>query len=184
MSRFVRGETGVIVPVPEAEPVVGEHRRAHDSSARYGVPPHVTLVYPFLPQTAVDKDVLDSLSELFAATPALDVTFGRCARFPGETQVLYLAPSPDIPFRELTAAIWTRWPEAPPYGGQFDDPIPHLTVTDQADATTVDAIAAGLSGRLPLSARATEAHLVAFDGHRWLAAATFPFGRPGTHPDR
>lgn len=174
MTAFVRGQTGLIVAIPQAEPLVAAHRRAHDPAARYGVPAHVTVLYPFLPQDAVDATVLDGLRALFAAMPAFDVEFARCGRFPGD--VLYLDPEPDAPFRELTAAVWRRWPEAPPYEGQFDDPVPHLTVADGVDATTADRLEAELAPLLPLSARAAEVQLVAFDGHRWLTAATFALG--------
>lgn len=174
MTAFTRGETGLIVAVAAAEPVVAGHRRLHDPAARYGVPAHVTLCYPFLPQDAVDAGVLADLRALVAAVPAFDVVFARSARFPGD--VLYLEPSPDAPFRALTAELWRRWPEAPPYGGAYPDPVPHLTVTDGADPDTTDAVQAALDGGLPVSARVTEAQLVAFDGHRWLTAASFSFG--------
>jgi len=47
--RFVAGETGVVVPVPAAAAVVGHWRKRYDTSAPLGVPPHVTICYPFVP---------------------------------------------------------------------------------------------------------------------------------------
>ena len=41
-------ESAVIVPVPEAEPAVGGLRAALDRAAVWGVPAHVTLLYPFV----------------------------------------------------------------------------------------------------------------------------------------
>ncbi len=52
--------------------------------------------------------------------PAFDCAFGRREWF-GE-DVPWLAPEPDEPFRDLTAAVWRAFPEQPPYGGAFDGP--------------------------------------------------------------
>lgn len=41
-------QTAVIVPVPAAEALVGSHRRRLDRAAGWGVPAHVTVLYPFL----------------------------------------------------------------------------------------------------------------------------------------
>ena len=41
---------------------------------------------------------------------------------------VYLAPSPAAPFRQLTHELFRRFPEHPPYGGAFDDVVPHLSV--------------------------------------------------------
>ena len=48
------GTTALLIPVPEAEPVF---RRW--SGARIGVPglpPHVTVLYPFMPESELDAD--------------------------------------------------------------------------------------------------------------------------------
>ena len=39
-------ESAVVIPVPEAEPLVGELRLEHDPAAAAGVPAHVTLLSP------------------------------------------------------------------------------------------------------------------------------------------
>ena len=42
-------ESAILVPVPEAGPVVGRLRARLDRSASRGVPAHVTVLYPFVP---------------------------------------------------------------------------------------------------------------------------------------
>lgn len=108
-------QSALIVPVPEAEPAVGGYRAELDSSAAWGVPAHVTVLYPFLPPERIDDAVLGELRGILAGTPGFTVTFRRVDWF-GDT-VLWLAPEPDRPFRDLTAALWQRFPESPPYGG-------------------------------------------------------------------
>ncbi|MFF4031241.1 2'-5' RNA ligase family protein [Streptomyces sviceus] len=64
-----------------------------------------------------------------------------CGRCPG---ILYLVPEPELPYRRLTDAIEDRWPETPPFGGQFDEAIPHLTIAqvrNRATCLAVDNIA-------------------------------------------
>jgi 2'-5' RNA ligase len=163
------GITAVVVPVPEAEPVVGRWRQRHDASAAAGMPAHVTALVPFVPATDA---VVAELAALCTARPSLDVEFRRCARFPG---VLYLAPEPADDLRQLTQAIWRRWPEAPPYEGRFDDVVPHLTVAADVDDGVAARIEAALAPRLPIRAALLSARLYVFDAARWACHAELPF---------
>ncbi|WP_372500192.1 2'-5' RNA ligase family protein [Sphaerisporangium perillae] len=124
---FRGGQTALVVKVPEAEPAVGRWRERFDRAAAMGVQAHVTVLYPFLDSGKVDGLVMDRLRGLFIAHAAFTARFDRCGRFP---EVLYLAPEPGDPFKRLTEAVVTLWPEAPPYGGRFAEIVPHLTVAD------------------------------------------------------
>jgi 2'-5' RNA ligase len=135
------------------------------------MPAHITALYPYLPEPRLTDEVLAQLGELCAAFPVLDVAFRRTARFP---DVLYLDPEPADSLRALTAAIAGRWPEAPPYGGAFDD-VPHLTVAHSAGERVLNEIEAEMRARLPLGARLAEACLYLFDGERWRLRARLPF---------
>jgi 2'-5' RNA ligase len=167
-----RGTTAVVVPVPDAEPVVSGWRERFDDSAAAGMPAHITVLYPFLAEEDVTGDVLARLRELCAAAPVLEVRFGRTAHFPG---VLYLDPEPADGLRGLTVAVAARWPQAPPYGGAFDDVIPHLTVAHDPGGGVLDEIEADVLRALPLATRLAEAALYAFDGGRWRFRAPLPF---------
>jgi 2'-5' RNA ligase len=154
--------TALMVPVPAAEPQIGELRLAHDPSAAHGVPAHVTILFPFL-----DPDDLDegALADLIAGFPAFDFELDRIGRFP--EGAVWLHPSPSVPFVDLTAAVFQRWPECPPYEGQFDEVIPHVTISEMP--IDVDL-------QLPIAARAREVMLVEEDetsGH-WTARLHLP----------
>lgn len=170
---FVLGQTGVVVPVPAAEPLVSSWRARFDPAATFGVPPHVTIGYPFVPVDVLTEDDVADLRALAAARVPFTVSFRSCARFPG---VLYLAPTPDHQFRQLTADLVARWPEAPPYGGVFPDVIPHLTVTDGAGEEDSGRAERAITASLPLTCSVDRLELVAFDGARWATRATFPLG--------
>lgn len=96
--------------------------------------------------------------------------FDRCGRFP---DVLYLVPEPDTPLRRLTEAIAHRWPETPPFGGEFPDDVPHLTVAQRQEPAVLREIEADLLGVLPVTAHVTSVHLIVNDGTSWRERESF-----------
>lgn len=87
--------------------------------------------------------------------------------------MLYLAPEPGTQLRRLTEVIADRWPEAPPYGGQFAEIVPHLTVADGQDDAVLDEIEADLLGRLPFTSHVSSVDLMVHDGAKWHEHASF-----------
>ncbi|WP_060886173.1 2'-5' RNA ligase family protein [Streptomyces caniscabiei] len=164
------GRSGLIVRVPEAEPAVRAWRDRLDPSARAGVPAHVTVLFPFLDESRIDNDACAALGEVIGRHRSFETRFEHCGRFPG---ILYLVPEPDIPFRRLTEAIADRWPEAPPFGGQFDDVVPHLTIAQGQDDAVLEEAEADLRSRLPVTARVSSVDLLVHDGTRWQQRASF-----------
>jgi 2'-5' RNA ligase len=163
----------VIVTVLEAEPLVGEWRMRYTPDAPCGIPPHVTVLFPFVPSERV-AEVEERVAEIVAAAPAFDLAFRRTARFP---EVLYLDPEPAEPFLALTAAIEAEWPEHPPYEGAFDVVIPHLTVAESEDSALLDRISADVEPHLPVETRVHEASLfVEDDTGRWHERDRQPLG--------
>jgi 2'-5' RNA ligase len=166
------GRSAVVVPVPDVEPVVSMWRERFDSSAAEGMPAHITLLYPFLHEDRLTDEVVAWLRELCADVPVLAVQFTRTKRFPG---VLYLDPEPAGRLRGLTAAIAQRWPDAPPYGGRFDEVIPHLTVARAADDDVLDEVESEVLSALPVATRLLQACVYVFDGARWRPRERLPF---------
>jgi hypothetical protein len=157
--------TALIAPVPEAEPAVGATRATHDSSAARGVPAHITILFPFLPPDEIDDA---ALRDLFTRFAPFDFTLDRVERF--EDGHVWLRPNPSWRFADLTAAVWERWPERPPYEGAFDVVIPHLTVSD----TPIE-----LNVTLPITARTHEIVLIEENesSGQWATRARFPLAR-------
>ncbi len=170
------GQSAVVVPVRAAESVVSTWRARFDPSAAQGMPAHITALYPFLPAHRLTGQVITGLRVLCAAVPAVELRFRRTARFPG---VLYLDPEPIGWIRELTASIARNWPNTPPYGGIFDEVIPHLTVAYSTDNRVLDEVVSHVVRSLPVDTTLAEARLYLFDGGRWQPEASLPFQSRG-----
>ena len=154
-------QTAVIVHVPAAEALVDRHRQHMDHAAAWGVPAHLTVLYPFLPPEAVDVEALATLSAAIGSVDAFDCTFSRTRWFGSE--VMWLAPDPEEPLRQLTLAVWGAFPDYPPYGGVHDGIQPHLTVAERAlgGPGALEAAAAEVAVGLPFSQRVDHALLIA-----------------------
>lgn len=166
--------TGLVIAVPEAEPVVGPHRLRLDASAALGAPAHVTVLFPFVPRARIDDDVLGRVATTLIATPAFTYRFTRTAWF--DDRVLYLAPDDEAPFRELTGRIHAEFPGFPPFEGLFDDVVPHLTVGHEQPLPELEEAERDVRRHLPVEGHASEVLLLAQDtpGGRWQRRASFP----------
>ena len=134
------GHTVLVVPVPELEPFVRERTEHYDASFLSSDPAfvhaHVTVLGPFLDDpTPAD---LEAVAAIAADVPAFDFELDRFGEF--ADGILHLLPDPDASFRELTRRLVAAFPQCPPYGGAFAEPLPHLTVekrTTAIDETSV-----------------------------------------------
>jgi hypothetical protein len=168
-------ESALIIAVPEAEPLVKAVRERFDYSAGVGVPAHITILYPFMPPHEITPDVLRELRELFAQFSAFEFTLPETRRFPS---VLYLAPLPAEPFKALTQAVVDRYPGYPPYGGEYSDLTPHLTLADRLDAAQLADVEREFrqqhGAQLPVQAAAQELLLIENSSGRWRTREVFP----------
>jgi 2'-5' RNA ligase len=170
------GPSAIVIPLPEAESTVGAWRDRYDPSAQQGMPAHITLLYPFLPEDRLTANVVTRLTQLFARQPGFDVQLTGCARFPGG--VLYVSPEPGHQLRALTAAITQNWPETPPYGGMFNEVVPHVTVAVQVEPDIADQIEQHLRPTLPIHATIREAWLYTPNASRWAPKHRLPLLAP------
>jgi hypothetical protein len=165
--------SGLIVEVPEAEPAVARHRERLDASAPLGIPAHITVLGPFMPPETINPAALAALEHLFAAVSRFRFQLDHTDWF-GD-QVLWLAPRDPDPFRALTKRAYQAFPEFPPFEGQFDDVVPHLTVGHGHPANDLRAAEESVRAHLPIDAQATAVTLMTqrSAGGRWTKAATF-----------
>jgi 2'-5' RNA ligase len=172
------GESAIVVPVPSAEPVVSRWRRRLDPSSRAGMPAHITLLYPFAPLERFDETLLPTLRELFASVPRFDFVLGPVGWFDG--RVLFLRPQPADPFVQLTRVLQHQFPEYPPYGGAFEEVLPHLTVAEDAARWRMRRAASQLETLVPIPATASAVSLMTLADPRrgWEAHTVFTLCGP------
>jgi 2'-5' RNA ligase len=164
--------SGVVVRV-RLPPALERLRRHDDVAASAGVPPHVTLLFPFMPVAALRRHPRRALAEIAATVEPFEVRFATVGRFPG---AVYLVPEPDRPFVTLTEAIAARFPDYQPYEGAFDEVIPHLTLVESATAS-LDEIAEAAQRYLPFSCHvAVMELLVEGPDERWHGHWRIPLG--------
>jgi len=144
------------------------------------MPAHITRLYPFKPPEQIDAGVLDNLRQCFAGFPPFPFILAETRRFESPDPVLYLAPEPAEPFRQLTVAIWQRFPETPPYAGRYAEIIPHLCVAQLADLQQLDQVSERFSpaalDALPIEAHAAEVALMDTSSGRWQVRTVFALG--------
>jgi 2'-5' RNA ligase len=139
-------------------------RLRDDLAAAAGAPPHVTILFPFMPVARLRPAVRRDLAAIAATVDPFDVSFERVGRFP---RAVYLVPAPSAPFSALTAAIVARFPGYLPYEGSFDEVIPHLTLVESATAP-LDEIAAAAAPNLPFTRRVSTLEVLVEDSaQRW-----------------
>jgi hypothetical protein len=123
----VSGEhTVLLARVPAADAVVavfGELVPPEWEGAPYA---HVTALGPFAPRSSLTPARLDAIGELVRSHLPVTVDLVRLERF--AEGMVWLAPEDPKPFRALTEGLWREFPDYPPYGGQFDEVIPHLSL--------------------------------------------------------
>jgi 2'-5' RNA ligase len=137
-----------------------------------GIPPHITLLFPFVAARSVTRETRAALAELFRSQPAFEYSFNGLGRFPDEN-VLYLAPEPADPFVALTRAITSGFPEHQPYGGAYADVVPHMTVHTGPEPPD---LAERLTRTLPVGGLVSEVWLMSLGRWRPRLLSRFPLG--------
>lgn len=159
-----RAQSALLVPVPEADSVVGRWRHTHDPVAVAGVPAHITLIVPWLSPAEISEAALERLDAEVSDVKAFDFELTHVDWF--GRRVLWVAPEPATPFLELTDRLAETF-GTPPWEGEFDTVVPHLTVAHASDGVELVPVASAVSANLPLRCRAGEIWVMVGDGTSW-----------------
>jgi 2'-5' RNA ligase len=168
-------ETAIVIAVPESEPVLGHWVREHTIAGAKGMPPHITLLYPFVDTAQYAARLGRRVEHVLRGAGVLPVRFAlsKTAYFLGNPSTLYLAPEPAAPFQALTNELAREFPAHPPYGGLHEEVIPHLSVAQCEDAHVLARIEEEIRRKLPIEAVAGEAQLMEHAPVGWRVRRTF-----------
>ena len=151
-------QSALLVTIPEAEEVVARHRAQFDDAAAFGIPAHVTVLFPFMSPSAVDSEVMDTLAAAVLTVPRFHASFESTGWF--GTNVLWLDPWPATSFGALINVVARAFPDYPPFEGRHDVVIPHLTVGhDMAPGSGLEEAEARVRECLPIHSDVTEVSL-------------------------
>lgn len=158
-----------------------ELEAAHDElyPERMGenIPLSLTLLYPFAPPDEAEQHFA-ALREFFAGRPSIAFSLVQLAVHPGG---IYAVPEPDAELRATMRALWSLFPQFPPYGERGGDPPPHASLgrfaADPDPDTLADRAEARVGPLFPAPFVAREATLMEMnEPDRWRVRTTFPFG--------
>ncbi|MFE6906610.1 2'-5' RNA ligase family protein [Streptomyces erythrochromogenes] len=166
------GTTAVVILVPDADPLLEAARRIDPDLVRHGVPAHVSLLYPFVPEPALTGQDEDGVRSLAASFPAPGLLLEDVVTAPGFVAV----PVPEL--QPVVDAFHARWPGLRPYGGRFGArPAAHVTVAMGADdPATAARVRTAVGSLLPLRTRAAAVRLVVLTQGGWRPRLTAPLG--------
>ena len=121
----------------------------------------------------IDPAVLAELEHLFAGVSRFRFQLDHTDWFGQD--VLWLGPREPGPFRALTDRVYQAFPAFPPYEGQFDVVVPHLTIGHGHRLDDLRAAEHSVQVHLPIDAHATVVTLITQQtaGGRWIRTATF-----------
>ena len=86
------------------------------------------MLFPFAPAATIDAELACAgRGALRDIRPRSAPSSTRVGRFDAH---VWLAPEPHERFIALLAGTYDRFPEFPPYGDAFAEPVPHLTIAE------------------------------------------------------
>jgi 2'-5' RNA ligase len=119
--------------------------------------------------------LIDEARAFFAERAPFAFALTRIASWP---EVIYAVPEPDDELVACMRALHARFPEWPPYGGSYEEIVPHATLGYEVDAEVARAeIERRLRPHLPHRCQARDVSLLEeYEPGRWRERERFPLG--------
>lgn len=117
-------QTGLILALPGLAAAVDAWRAAVLAGVPLDLPPHVSVLYPWVPHEPTEEDCR-RVHEATRHLPPFVVTFREVGTFPG---FVWLRPEPPEAVRAVHRAVAAAFAEFPPYAGEHPEVVPHMTV--------------------------------------------------------
>lgn len=146
--------TAVVVPI-RTPPALARLRRRWDSAAAEGAGSHVTILYPFLPASALGPAVRSALADVARTTRPFEAMFQAVRTGPG---LVWIEPREPDGFAAISAEVAARWPDHPPYEGRHAEVVPHLTTVNRPGAP-IDTLVPTVGRWVPFEAQARRVEL-------------------------
>lgn len=161
--------------VPVGEAVEAFRGRHHPRAIARKLPPHVTIVPPFMRDVDEDGKLAAELGSHFARSARFDAELIGIGRF---RRHVWLAPGPDERWLELLTSTRDRFPHLVRDGDH--DPVPHLTIAEIGKGESTRRVAElaeeELGSLLPIRFEVQEAGLYEVHRDGWHEVRRFALG--------
>ena len=161
-------ETAIVVPCMLSDPIIGLWRARYTADGRDGMPAHITLLYPWIEQENLVASDISKVRDVLATFGAFDFALTSIASFPPPPMVLYLRSEPQDTFIKMTEALAAAFLERPPYGGEFEEIVPHATIVETDPNPSLESeVRRSVQRHLPIREHANEVWIMAYRQNRW-----------------
>jgi 2'-5' RNA ligase len=174
----VTAESAILVALPELHEFTERWRSACEVAGdpprplSEVVPPHITVLVPWVPDPKAPRAVA-ALREVAATSSPFEISFDSVAVW--DDLVLFEPESDRLD--GLLSEVWEKFPDHPPYDGQFETVHPHVTVSTQGGEAVGAEVRDALAQRGDFTVRVGELSTWqrGSDGI-WQQLDTFPLG--------
>jgi len=167
----------MIVAPHEIQTIAAPIMRRYALDTLIRVPAHLTVLYPFVACERL-PEACQILREVCAAIPPFDVTMSGYDQFP---TAIYMKPVDPAPIQDVFRRVYARFPECPPYGGQWGDELqPHMTVAEFQSDYDMGAALKSLPVYRPTRFHVDRLHVMAGIDHEpipWLTHDIIPLAK-------
>lgn len=127
------------IQISNAGEIIEKYRKKYTSDGAKGMPPHITLLYPFLKTNEYTQQNHNILVDVISKMQPFSFRFEGVDRFPG---VLYLKVSQKEKIINIIQKIVHEFPDFLPYGGKFpiNELTPHLSIAVSSSEKKLDFI--------------------------------------------
>ncbi|MGL1893629.1 MAG: 2'-5' RNA ligase family protein [Spirochaetaceae bacterium] len=166
----------LVFPVNELIPHLQVFREKYTKDGIAGMPPHITLLYPYFPTVDDIDNNLNRIKKVCKKIEPFTVSIKNLGFF-SNREVMYYAPEPKVEFKKIIKLFAEEFRETPPYGGAFpiDEISAHITVC--TDKKFIDEVEKELTNKmktiLPFSFEVNLIKIyIKYDG-QWIDYKTF-----------
>ncbi len=143
-------QSSIDIHFKNLEPLIS-HWHSKLETAQKGIPPHITLLWPWK-SPPIEPDDIKILKNSLRDTRPFSIQFHQVQYFPNGT--IFLACKNIEPLQIIMKNIFETFPECKPYNGEFVNPTPHITIAKVPDqkifSHVYEDICTALKSKLPL----------------------------------
>lgn len=124
-NKEVNMKTSIDIIFPEIDELLGGWRKKTIELSQRGVPPHISIVYPWL-NAPLNQEDITAIEKILSSEKIFIIEFISIEKF--ENGVVYLALSNSENIRKIQKNIMNKYSGIKMYDGMIKNPIFHLTI--------------------------------------------------------